>query len=487
MSSSGVVMSGGRQLPRVQLVPEYVGTSGLEICDLMAEVGQPLDPWQEHVIINSMGERVSDQKWAAFEVGVDVPRQNGKGGIIEGRTLGGLYLLGERLIIHSAHQFDTSLEAFQRLVNLIEGSDWLSRRVKKISRSHGEEGITLTYGQRVRFRTRTKGGGRGFTCDCLFLDEAMILPSASHGALMPTLSARPNPQIWYLGSAVDQDVHEHGLVFSRVRARGHEGKDDSLAWFEWSVPGELHEISDQVATDPEMWALANPALGIRISHEHIEREQHSLAGRTFAVERLGVGDWPDPSDSSDHVIDPETWRLLTDVTSQIAGPVSAAFDITPDRERAAIAVAGRRTDGRMHIEVIEHRAGTGWIAEFLEGFNQRNRPERIIVDRAGPAASLVPDLQRRGLPVTVLDAREYANACGELFDAAKQDQLRHLGTTELASALRGATTRTLGDAWAWSRRSSLVDISPLVAGTLAHYGAQNGEEDVPFVFEVLTP
>jgi phage terminase large subunit-like protein len=78
--------------------------------------GPDLDPWQEFVLAHALGER-ADGKWAAFEVGVMVSRQNGKGAILEARELAGLFLLGERLIIHSAHQFDTSLEAFRRLLS----------------------------------------------------------------------------------------------------------------------------------------------------------------------------------------------------------------------------------------------------------------------------------------------------------------------------------------------------------------------------------
>src|SRR5690606_27952937 len=128
---------------------------------------------------------------------LEVPRQNGKGGVLEARELAGLFLLGERLIVHSAHEFATAEEALERMVALIEGCPDLSRRVKAVKRSHGQEGIYLTNGQRLRYRTRTKGGGRGFTADCVILDEAMVLPEAFIGALMPTLSARPNPQLWY--------------------------------------------------------------------------------------------------------------------------------------------------------------------------------------------------------------------------------------------------------------------------------------------------
>jgi hypothetical protein len=37
-------------------------------------------------------------------------------------------------------------------------------------------------------------------------------------------------------------------------------------------------------------------------------------------------------------------------------------------------------------------------------------------------------------------------------------------------ALAGAQKRPLGDAWAWARRGAGVDISPLVAATLAKWG-----------------
>jgi hypothetical protein len=40
----------------------------------------------------------------------------------------------------------------------------------------------------------------------------------------------------------------------------------------------------------------------------------------------------------------------------------------------------------------------------------------------------------------------------------------------LNDALAGARRRRLGDAWAWDRRDSTVDISPLVAATLARHG-----------------
>lgn len=472
----------GVQRPRSLWIPEFSSSAGEEFIECAALAGLELDPWQAFVLLNSLGER-PDGKWAAFEVGVEVSRQNGKGAILEARELGGLFVLGERLIVHSAHQFDTSLEAFRRLLELIESTPDFDRRVKRVSRSHGEEGIELKGGQRVRFRTRTKGGGRGFSGDCLILDEAMILPESAHGALLPTLSARPNPQVWYTGSAVDQEVHEHGVVFSRVRKRGLKGGDPALAWFGWGDERELDDPDldlEAIATDPEAWAAGNPGLGIRINPEYVEKEQRSMDARTFAVERLGIGDWPEPDDEGDQVIPLEVWKQRADPQSSVENPVTFAFDVTPGRDRAAIGVAGRRKDGLHHVEVVEHRRGTGWVAQRLLELVTDHDAGEVICDGASPAASLVPDIEALGVKVKVVNAKEHAQACGRIYDAVDQDQLRHRDTAELATAIKGAVKRALGEAWAWSRKSSAVDISPLVAVTLALWGAA-GRTPEPFV------
>jgi hypothetical protein len=468
----------GVQEPRVWSVPASESSVGLEMVELAASAGLILDPWQQFVLEHGSGVR-EDGKWAAFEVAVDVARQNGKGGILEARELGALYLLGERLVIHSAHEFRTSIEAFLRLELLIDGCADLSRRVKRIVRSHGEEGITLTNGQRIHFRTRTKGGGRGLSCDTLILDEAMILPDKMIGALLPTLSARPNPQVWYTGSAVDQTIHEYGVVFARLRERGHaEEADPSLAYFEWSVDARKSDgkevgpdqVDDEVRMSPEAWAQANPGLGIRISLEHVENELRSMAERTFAVERLGVGDWPETAVGGSAIIDLELWAALAG-ESEIVGQPVFAFDVTPDRSMASICKSGRREDGRLHLEVVEHKRGTAWLVPRLTQLNAECSPSSIVSSGSAITGTLVHELDVAGAPVTPLTAVEYAQACVSLVDAVKEATMSHSGASAFRDAIKGAARRPLEDAWAWSRKTSSVDISPLVAGTLALWGA----------------
>lgn len=466
------VIPGARVIaPRVTCRPPGRVDSGLvsECRKVWRAAGLKLDDWQEHVVLASLRRAPDSERWAAFEVGVDVSRQNGKGGILEGRQLAGLFVLGERLAIHSTHQFDTALEAFYRLLEMIEGGR-LKDRLVRVSRSHGEEGVTvLTSGRRcrLRYRTRTKGGGRGFTADTVYLDEAMVISEWMHGALLPTLSAVENPQVWYTGSAVDQLVHEHGVVFARVRERGHRG-EAGLQWDEWSLDAEHpDQVSPDTAESEAAWRQANPALGIRILASHVALEQRAMDPRTFAVERLGVGDWPRTDHVAESVISIERWNELADSASKVSDPVCLAFDVSPDRQ-SSIAAAGRRANGDgWHVELVESRGGTGWLPRTLRGIVERNRPSVIVCDGYGPAGAVAAQVEQEGLTVVTLNGADHARACGRIADAVSEGTLTHLGDAKLAAAIQSARTRPLGDAWAWSRKSSTANISPLVSATLA--------------------
>ena len=462
--------------PRVLHLPG--GRRDLELgeraVELAAEAGLELDEWQAFVLRESLAQSSPD-RWSAKEVGVNVARQNGKGAVIEARILAELYLVKSPLTIYSAHNFDTSLEHFRRIEFLVEETPRLAREIKGtkggrkygVTFGHGKEGIELTGDRRLRFRTRTKGGGRGFSCNCLILDEAMFLPDDTLGALLPTLSAKLNPQVWYLGSAVDQLVHEHGVVFARARERALAGEDQALAYFEWSVEGaNPDQLSAATVADVAAWAQANPALGIRIDPEHVSSELRAMDRRTFAVERLGVGDWPATDAAMATMIDVEMWLDLEDAESKLADPVFFGFDVSPER-KASIAAAGQNEQGLWHVETVEDRGGTGWLPKRLGELVAEHRPAGVVCDGYGPAASLIPALDELNVEVTTFDAGDHGQACGRLVDVIAQGEIRHVADDPLLQAIKAAKTRPLGDAWAWSRRNSSGNISPLVSATLA--------------------
>jgi hypothetical protein len=227
------------------------------------------------------------------------------------------------------------------------------------------------------------------------------------------------------------------------------------------------EVDERSRRRPGGVGAGEPGLGIRITLEHIAREQRSMDPRTFAVERLGVGDWPRPtSDDQGTIIDREAGRR-SPTRSRGRDPVCFAFDVTPDRSGRDRRRRQARATAAAHVEVVEHKRGTGWVAGALaraarahdaaaSSATRRARPRRCC-----PAA--------RALGVEVDDGQRAGARAGvrRVLRRRRPGALRHLGTPELAAAVAGAATRPLGDAWAWSRKSSAVDISPLVACTLA--------------------
>ena len=64
-------------------------------------------------------------------------------------------------------------------------------------------------------------------------------------------------------------------------------------------------------------------------------------------------------------------------------------------------------------------------------------------------------------------------ACGEFLDDVLAGRLSHAEQPQLNAAVEGARRRPIGDAGAfgWDRRDGAVFVAPLVAATLARFGA----------------
>jgi hypothetical protein len=451
----------GSQEPRVWTYPPAVGSSGDEIADFCAANGLVLDPWQRLALVTSMGEKPGG-RWAAGEVAVIVPRQNGKGSILEAREIGGLYLLGEMNIIHTAQQFRTATDAFARILSVIEGSPDLNRRKKKVLNSPIEKSITLDTGAKIQFIARGPNSGRGLSkTDLLVFDEAYDLTDGELEALVPTMTAARDPQVWYTSSA----GKEHSVVLAKIRQRGLNGSP-TLAYMEWSIPQPKPDDPPPDVTDPVLLAQANPALGTRVTPEFLELERGSLSQAGLLRERLGVFD---VVPSLGGVFLPGTWEACMDPNSSITGALTFGVDVAWDRSSASISACGAREDGVFHLETVENRPGTDWVGPVLVEKTRRNGGA-VVIDPGSPAGSLIDDLRKQGVRIHEVTARDYAQACGWMYDSVKDREVRHLPEAELDSAVVGAQMRELAGGFAWDRKKQTSDITPLVAVTLACWG-----------------
>lgn len=458
----------GIQTPRILWAPPAPTSAADEAIELAASVGLYLDPWQRLVLHHALGERL-DGKWSAFEVGLCVSRQNGKTAVIEARILAGLLLFGDELIVYSAHEFKTAVEIMRRLHQLLINSGEKFRPQK----SHGQEGFELgdgrSPGPRVMFQSRTKAAGLGLSGDCIILDEAMWLAPEAIGVLMPTMASRPNPQIWYAGSPVDQEIHPKGYVFSGVRKRGVDGSSPRLCYMEWSCEDGANP------RERRNWAQSNPSLGYRLTEEFIADELEAMkhTPKVFAVMRLGIGDWPTLAEAQEAVIPEAVWQGRCVLEPDLVGkcPQVIGVDRDPFSKVWSVAGAQRTQSGGVHVEVgYCDRFSVTEMAEKLIHLVALTDPDALVIDARSPAAILKPYLVKAGIDPVLTNAQELAMACEGLVEAVLAEQVTHSGQQILTDSVTSAGKRDLpGGRFAWDRPvgGSVVQV---MAATLAHWG-----------------
>ncbi len=441
--------------------PRDEGVSlGRDAADLAELAGLDLDSWQRDVLVDALA--VNGPRWSAFEVAVIVPRQNGKGSILEALELHALYRVPDcRLILHSAHEFKTAKEAFRRIVALIDSNPKLRKR-SRVRYTTGEEGIELDDGSRLKFVARSSGSGRGFSGDLVILDEAYNLSDDMMSALLPTMAARPNPQLWYTSSAPLPRIESD--VLRRLCKRGRGGASERLAYFEWCMA----EHDDPLL--PEVWAKANPAFPYRIDEEFVIREHEALGEEGFMRERLGY--WVEAGESG--IVPMDVWVTLVDPESAPA-PSGVAYGLAsaPDGSAAAVGSSGRRSDGLLHVDTVKWAQGTDWVVPYVIDLHSRKR-RPIRVNPAGSEGAFIRPLVEAGVEVVEVDGRGYQAACGEFLDVVKNRQVRHLGQRTLDTSVAVAGRRDVGKegGWVWVRLGE-TDITPLVAATVALSGVQH--------------
>lgn len=465
--------------------PEYVETYGPEVADLCASANFAPDPQQELALDLIFAIR-PDGLSAAFSFAVICCRQNLKTGLFKQASLGWLYVTEQQLVVWSAHEMSTTSEAQLDLANLILDSPVLRKRLPAtgnngIYDANGEERIELATGQRIKFKARTRSGGRGLTGDKVVLDEAFALLPSHMGSLVPTLAARPDPQVIYGSSAGKLD----SLVLRDVRDRGRAGTSARMAYLEWLAPKKecltprcehpKHGAVGCALDDVELWRKANPTLTTgRITLDTIAGMRQELPPQEFARECLG---WWDADDGAAGALDHARWLDLADPDAERGKAVVFGADVAEDRT-AWIAVAWVREDGATQVQMADegpipaHRL-VARCAELVEAWGGAVVPPRAFED----------DLDTAGVPVVKMSGTEFPGACGDVEDAVKAGPLalRHGNQSALNDAIKAVRWRTVGTAGekAWQLKGA-PEIGPVVAATRAMWGLT---QDVPSIYE----
>jgi len=458
----------GSQEPSVRITPKYKDTDGGDAGRILAIGGMVLDPWQADILDDWMA-MTPGQKWACKTCGGSVPRQNGKTGLIEGRSEAGMLLYNEQ-IVYTAHLQKTATETFEEMAAFFD-SPAMKKYVKDVKTALGREQIILKSGARIKFLARTRNGGRGQHGDLLIFDEAQELDENAQASFIPAISASMNPQVIYVGTPPD-DVAS-GIVFRGIREKVLAKKTKTTAWFEFSIK----EIGD--VSDPKRWAETNPALGRRILISTIENELETMPADTFARERLG---WWTPvvSKKEEYVIPAKTWDACRSSDQKPEGKTAYGVKFSADGSSVCLCGAVIPQSGPARISMIEYRStasGTAWLASWL---NERyKKASCVVIDGRNGVDVLVDKISDTWLmkgSVVRPSVKEVIAAVGMLTDSLgeksvtwyeKQDALRESAIT--------ATKRSIGNAggWGFGGENSL----PIEACALALYGAKTSKRD----------
>lgn len=481
----------GSQIPRIWSKPKGATSfeDGHEAIELAGSYGLILDEFQQGFVLNSLSRRKGGLL-AAGIAGESIPRQNGKNGEIEAVQLHKMVMQGRR-ILHTAHEVKTAKKHFNRLRSYFENErkyPELARLVLEIRKTNGQEAIILHQDDcpavmskalgrcgcdpescpGCDFSARSRGSARGFTADDLFCDEAQELTDEQLEALLPTISAARSgdPQQFYLGTPPSQVMLAE--VWRRIRADGVKGKDPRLLWREWSIPDDMdpHEATKSAV---DLAYATNPALGIRINLQTILDELRSMSAEGFCRERLGQ--WLSQEQAGP--FPPGTWLAGVDATSQIveSSPLVFAVEVSVNRSKSHVVVAGLRADGLPHVEVVASRAGVDWVPGWFEQRAASYGAMTVVVQKNGaPASGLVPDLRAiDGINVHEWAGGELGAWTARFFDLVAASTVdpragvAHLPQPVLDVAASHAVIVYLaGGAPMVDRKRGSVDVTPLV-------------------------
>lgn len=462
------------EVARHLVIPEGITTSVFpRVYRRLSEVGVSFDPWQLGFGTAALGCR-ADGRYAATIGGVvaSIPRQVGKTFTVGNLVIGlCLEFPGSRWIWTSHHNRTTTntFRAFQGMVTRKKVAPFLAPN--GIRTANGEQEIRFANGSIIMFGAREQGFGRGLDeIDGEVFDEAQILTMKALEDMVPATNQARHPHgalVFFLGTP--PRLTDPGEAFSAKRDRAINGKSTDQMYV------ELAAEADADPYDASIYPSFNPSFPHRTPMEAMQRMLENIPDED-SIRREMMGIWPVFGGG---LISSEMWLSLTDKASEPTDPVSFGVYVNRDRTKTAIAVAGYRSDGLIHVAIVpavhgqaqvDSLPGTGWIPDRVKELNEKWRPCATVIDSASAAASLITVIEEAGVEVETTTAGDMARACGNFFDAVVERKLRHQGTTPLAASVVAGKQRDLADSWAWDRKDRTSDITQLVAVTLALHG-----------------
>lgn len=487
----------GRTEPRIftpparELTPETsLGFAAIEYAKEVLR--KTLYPWQEWALIHMLeivGDLGAAWHFRFRTVLIMVSRQCGKTVLSEVLASFFLNVLCVDSIFGTSLSLDKAEEVWEAVINDQETIPELSAEIDRVSRTNGNKRLILTGLRQYKVGAPTRRAGRGDSNDLVMLDELREHRDwEAWSAAAASTNAKPNGLIVCFSNAGDPD----SIVLRQLRSQaiacidGGEASNfggnvdgNTLGLFEWSAP------EGAKTDDIEALAQANPALGYGYL-----TERALMANRTTfpeskfrsecmcqQVETLLPQPFPEGA-----------WNAGIDTASGIAPESELYFgiDLSQNRRWTSIAVAGLRTDGAWHIEVVARQIGTEWAYKWFEQRQKRGPMNLAFQGRGCPVVGLaeqictLPNVNRMAIEGGELSAgwgRFWDGiAASEPNSARGGTKIYHLPQPVMDSPAKTMQLRNLGGGVELPDRvKSPDDPSPIIACFVAFAAATQTE------------
>lgn len=443
------------------------------------ELGITLGPWQAYIVRKVLRHDVNGDLIHRLAL-ISTGRQNGKSVIVraifgwlldEGRELAPF--AGWTTLLAAAHDAKQARIIYNGVYNDLSSIERLYEQSK--GKRYGR-GVKLTehFGVQVGNLmldtvTSQPGSSRGLSAGAIAWDEV----NTQHDwrqweALSPTQSAQRSPIMLVTSTAGDDQSIVLQALYDRLvrQATGAEKPDPAFygAWWQSTEP--------DAGLDWKQIKLANPALDDgRLSRSFVLSENATLPRSSWKRERMNH--WVD-SRAESSAFRPEVWAALRTPypLKDAPEPYALGIGVAPGWERATVAVAAIRADGRIGVEIwrdLRENVTPGTITDAIEAFGHTRWAQTIAYDASsGGAGEFMRHGEEAGL---AYDALKPGAMVAATMDASEMIMAGRLAVDDplLDHQIPGVVKRMVGadGAFRFSRGDSLGPIDAVEAMVLA--------------------
>ncbi len=447
-------------------------TFGHQTIAVAEALGQPPMPWQQHWMLVT-GEMVRDEETGIWvpaypECFATVMRQQGKtlgelAAELQRATLWEAWDGKPQAIAYSGQSGSMGRQKFRKEHWPLIRASKMHAAVSRPRFAAEDTGLDFVNGSTLTIWSTSEDAGHSLTVDMVCMDEIWAdQDDRREQASIPAMATRHDSQ----SRLTSTGGTDKSVLYLRKQAAGRAavtaGRREGIAYAEWAFdPKDDPE-------DPRTWWANMPALGYTITERTVQNALDKMRQEDGNLDEFKRA-WGNITKRTfgEQVISEELWKsVLHD--APLAGRMVVAADAVPDQSSASVAVASEGV-----VEVHRHDSGTSWLLdELVKAWKTMKTP--VVVDKYGPVAHLIPQLKAKHVKVLEFDTNQVKRSCALILEriadrriSVRPVKCAHCDRVSISDAVAGAVRQPQGDGWKWSRKSTDVDISPLMAASLA--------------------